>query len=234
MTEILEFTGFPAEGFAFLEELDANNNKAWFEANKQRYIDQVRTPAVALVQALGERLQEKFPGVRYDTSLNGSGSLMCIYRDVRFSKDKTPYKTRVPMMWWEGSGKKNQHSAFGLQITLEDTGLIAGMHGFDKDWLTAYRDAVVDDVLGHELVEIVKTLNATAGYEVGQQHYKKPPRGYTDPQDERSPLLLYNALYTYSPLILRDVVMSAEFVDVCMTHFEAMAPVQQWLVKIQQ
>lgn len=233
MSEILKFTGILADGFTFLNELHKNNDKEWFNANKQRYIDFVQTPAVALVQELGQRLQAKFPDVYYDTRLNGSGSLMRIYRDIRFSKDKTPYKTNIAMLWWEGAGKKTANPAFGLQITPDSAGLMTGMHSFDKTWLTAYWDAVIDGKLGHELVEIVKTIEAAGDmYEVGGQHYKKTPRGYTDPSDARSPLLLYNALYAHVTEIPTDIVMSANFVDLCMTHFEVMSPLQQWLVKI--
>ncbi|MDQ7024328.1 MAG: DUF2461 domain-containing protein [Anaerolineae bacterium] len=233
MSGIFEFTGIPTEGFAFLNELRENNDKEWFTDNKQRYIDFVQTPAVALVQELGQRLQAKFPNVHYDTRLNGSGSLMRIYRDTRFSKDKTPYKTNIAMLWWEGVGKKTANPAFGLQITPDSAGLMTGMHSFDKTWLTAYRDAVLDDKFGHELVEIVQTIDAAGdSYEVGWQHYKKTPRGYTDPADARSPLLLHNALYAHVTEIPQTDVMSAEFVDVCMTHFELMSPIQQWLVKI--
>lgn len=103
MSEIATFTGFPKEGFAFLEELRANNEKAWFTENKQRFVDDVQTPALALVTTLGEGLREHFPNVNYGTQVNGSGSLMRIYRDVRFSKDKTPTKLRL--LWASGKGR---------------------------------------------------------------------------------------------------------------------------------
>lgn len=232
MSEIATFTGFPKEGFAFLEELRANNEKAWFTENKQRFVDDVQTPALALVATLGEGLREHFPNVNYGTQINGSGSLMRIYRDVRFSKDKTPYKTEIAMGFWEGSRKKMVDPSFGLRITPNDAGLMAGIFGFDKAQLAAYRDAVVDDVLGYELLEAVKQVQANGNYSIIGEHYKRVPRGYIAPEDERAPYLLYNGLYTSLESIPRDIVESREFVDIVLEHFVKMSPIQQWLVKM--
>jgi uncharacterized protein (TIGR02453 family) len=232
MDETMIFTGFPAEGFAFLADLRANNEKVWFEENKQRYIDDVQTPALALVATLGAGLQEHFPNVTYGTQVNGSGSLMRIYRDVRFSKDKTPYKTEITMGFWEGSRKKMLNPSFGLRITPEDTSLMAGVFGLDKEQLAAYRDAVVDDRLGWELVEIIQKVQASGDYTINDKHYKKAPRGYTLPEDERAPYLLYNGLYASLESIAPEIVYSGEFVDVVLEHFVNMSPIQQWLVKV--
>ena len=90
--EIMPFEGFPKEGFKFFRDIKANNNREWFQEHKQEYIDYLQDPAVAFVIALGERLKSDFPGISYDTRTNGAGSVMRIYRDIRFSKDKSPYK----------------------------------------------------------------------------------------------------------------------------------------------
>jgi len=230
----MAFGGFPAEGFAFLEDLHANNNKEWFNANKKRYIEHVRTPAIDLVAALGSRLQEKFPDVQFDTRANGSGSLMRINRDIRFSPDKRPYKTNIAMMFWQGAGKKTQNPAFGLKISIaEESGVMAGMFGMDKHQLSAYRDAVIHDKQGWALVDAVKKVQAAgAAYTINGQHYKKGPRGFTIPDDERGQYLLFNALWGSASIVERDVITSAAYIDVCMEHFVALAPIQQWLVSV--
>lgn len=221
--------GFPPEGFRFLEELGANNTKEWFEANKDRYMEQVRTPALALVESIGAGLQEHFPEIRVDTRTNGAGSLMRINRDTRFSKDKTPYKTSIAMMWWQGAGKKTQHPAFGLQITPEDTGLMCGMFTFAKDALNRYRDAVSDEKQGQALLEAVQQVQAAGGYTLEGLHYKRPPRGYDAPSDGREPLLRHNALWVSVSNIPQETVSSAEFVPLCVQHFRTMSPIFEWL-----
>lgn len=223
---------FPEAGLTFLQELSENNNREWFQANKKRYEQELRDPAVELVVAVGTGLQEKFPNVSYDTAVNGSGSLMRIYRDTRFSKDKTPYKTEIAMGFWEGAGKKMQVSSFGLRITANDAGLMAGIFGFSKEQLARYRQAVVSETSGWELVEAVKEVEATGDYEIGGTHYKRPPRGFDMPDDERGQYLLHNALWASYPHIARDIVVSEAFVDTVISHFEKMSPVQQWLSKV--
>ena len=83
------FSGFPAEGLTFLAGLEANNNREWFNDHKDDYIQFVQEPMAAFVAALGPRLQDISPGIEYDTRTNGSGSMMRIYRDTRFSNDDT-------------------------------------------------------------------------------------------------------------------------------------------------
>lgn len=104
--DLQSFSGFPEEGIQFLADLDVNNNRDWFQANKKLFQERLQIPAQQFVAALGVRLLKISAGIRYDTRTNGSGSLMRIYRDTRFSKDKTPYKTNISMAFWEGPGKK--------------------------------------------------------------------------------------------------------------------------------
>lgn len=76
------FSGFPPEGIQFLADLAANNNREWFQDNKNTYEEQLLKPAQLFVLALGERLQEISGAIRYDTATNGTGSLMRIYCQV--------------------------------------------------------------------------------------------------------------------------------------------------------
>jgi uncharacterized protein (TIGR02453 family) len=85
---------FSPQVFAFLRELEENNNRPWFEANKQRYIEVIRQPSKEFIEDFGPRLQAISEHFVADTRTNG-GSPMRPYRDTRFSSDKTPYKTNV-------------------------------------------------------------------------------------------------------------------------------------------
>ncbi len=226
-----EFTGIPPAGLRFLEELAENNNREWFEANKHVYQDELQAPTLSFIVELGERLKTISEGIQYDTRTNGGGSLMRIYRDTRFSKDKTPYKTNITLMFWEGEGKKTEKPGFGLRYDVDGAGLMVGMHGFPKPMLTAYRDAVLDEDLGTELVVAVEQVKQAGDYTIGGEHYKRVPRGL--PADhERADWLRYAGLYTYSPQITVDDLTSPQLVDKCFAHFEKMAPLQRWLVKV--
>jgi uncharacterized protein (TIGR02453 family) len=228
-----KFDGFPAEGLQFLEELSINNNREWFQARKPLYQEQVLEPAQAFVTALGAQLQTISIGIQYDTRTDGRGSIMRIYRDVRFSKDKTPYEPNVRLVFWEGNRKKTECPGFFLRLDGDGVGLYVGLHGFIKPVLTAYRDAVADEAKGAQLDEALVSVRAAGAYEIGGEHYKRVPQGY-DTGHQRADLLRYNGLWAKRSLPDPSQALEPGFVDVCFEQFRNMAPIQQWLVKIDQ
>jgi len=100
--------------FEFLKELDANNNKQWWEANKQRYVEVIREPALDFIVDFGARLRAISPHFTADTRVNG-GSLMRPYRDMRFSNG-VPYKTNVGIQFRHSSGGDVHAPGFYLHI----------------------------------------------------------------------------------------------------------------------
>lgn len=117
---------FSRRTFDFLRELEANNEKPWWEANKDRYIAEVREPALDFIADFGAKLDKLSPHFVADTRLNG-GSLMRPYRDVRFSSDKTPYKTNVGIQFRHASGKDVHAPGFYLHLAPSDCFTGAGM-----------------------------------------------------------------------------------------------------------
>lgn len=227
-----DFPGFPLTTRAFLLELRENNTREWYAANKARYDESVKAPALAWVSAMGTRLQSLDAELVVDLRANGSGALMRAARDTRFSKDKSPYKTNIAMMWWHGPGKKMQHPAFGMQITPDGADLMAGMFHFAKPMLDAYRRAVANDQLGADLELAAKAVEA-AGYPLSGKHYKTVPRGF-DKEHARGEWLRFNSLHSSVSGIDWEVVMSPEFIDICFDHFGQMAPIPHWLARVQE
>ncbi|MDX1534535.1 MAG: DUF2461 domain-containing protein [Thermoplasmata archaeon] len=233
MGEIAPFTGFPAQGLQFLRDLEKNNNREWFQAHKQVYLDQVQTPAQSFVVAMGERLKEISPGLRYDTRTNGPGSMGRIYRDTRFSKDKSPYNTHVWFGFWEGPGKKMESPGFGVGFDTEGWGIHGGHHMFSKPMLETFREAVDDDALGPELEQVMKPLQKDGGYEIGEAKYKRVPRGY-DPDHPRAHWLRYAGLWAYKNFRESEVLEKPEFVDRVFDVAQELAPLHRWMVKVDQ
>lgn len=227
------FSGFPEAGLGFLTALAENNNREWFQEHKSDYLEQVLAPAQDFVFALGERLKDISPGLRYDPATNGTGSILRIYRDVRFSKDKTPYNTHVRMVFWEGTKKKMENPSLFVSVRPEGVGVYAGVHVFSKPLLSAYREAVADDQLGSDLEQAVVSVRGAGGYAVGGQHYKRVPRGY-DAEHPRADLLRHNGLYAHTRIDDPRVIEIPELVDVCFAHLQDMAPLHQWLVRVVQ
>lgn len=230
MSKVEGFQGFPAEGIQFLRDLAQNNHKSWFEAHKATYMRAVQQPAVALVVALGEHLKAAYPPVTYDPRTNG-GSLTRIYRDVRFSADKTPYKTNIAMMFAPEGYKRMEAPGFGLQITPQQVELVAGMFQFSKSQLEAYRAAILDAGQVQALLDAVDQVQAAGDYPLGGKELKRVPRGF-DAGHPHADWLKYKGLHVFAPPIPLEIAYTPGLVDAVMDHFTRMAPVQQWLMRI--
>ena len=222
------FEGFPEAGLEFLEGLAANNNRDWFEAHRDEYAASLLGPAQLFVAALGERMLTFAAGLTYDTGTSGSGSILRIYRDIRFSKDKRPYHTHLRIVFWEGPWKKMENPSFFIGVTPDHAGLYSGVHAFNKPQLAAYRNAVDDEARGVQLSEAISQVRAARGYEIGGEHYKRVPRGY-DPEHENACLLLHNGLYAGMEAGIPTEMHSADFLDYCLFRMKDMAPLHEWL-----
>jgi len=230
MTTAGEFRGFPQQGLDFLADLALNNDRDWFSARKQVFQEAVQKPSQEFVVALGERLRQISPGIGYDTRLVG-GSIMRIYRDIRFSKDKTPYHTKVRLVFWEAPSRKEMRSGFHVRIDPGGAGIFAGVWQFERVVLAAYRDAVVDEAMGADLVEAIAAVRDAGGYTVGGEHYKQVPSGY-DPEHPRADLLRYNGLYAHTSVDDPGLLTRPHLVDVCFEQCQAMSPIHHWLVSL--
>ena len=208
---------------AFLRDLAANNYKEWFTGNKDRY-----EAAKANVEAFRDSLWHAMNQVDVLEGIK----IFRIYRDVRFSKDKSPYKNWIGIVFWEGQGKKTDNSSFYFGISGSGAGIHAGMYGFEPAMLAAYRAAVDDEVQGSALAEIVAGLQ-TAVYPLHGDQYKQTPRGFAK-DHPRADLLRYKGLYASAPQLDPDIVASSELVDVCFAHCQKMAPLQQWLARVKR
>jgi uncharacterized protein (TIGR02453 family) len=168
------FTGFPIKTLQFFTDLANNNNKTWFDTHKPDYESYVLGPARDFVIALGERLRELSPNVVADPRVNKS--IFKVFRDVRFSMNKTPYKTNLAL-WFpvcEG-GAKFDKPGYYFQLGRNSLMLGVGIHHFSKELLKGYRDSVVDPVLGPQLAGSLALL-IEKGYGVGEKTYKRIPR----------------------------------------------------------
>jgi uncharacterized protein (TIGR02453 family) len=231
MNQTPAFPGFPPEALHFLRELAANNNREWFQAHKDDYLQYVLEPAQHYTLALGERLREISAGITYDTRTNGSGSILRIYRDTRFSKDKTPYNTHLRVVFWEGARKKMENPSFFVRMDPAGVGLYTGLHRFPKPVLAAYRDAVVDPELGADLSDALAAVRAAGDYTVGGEHYKRVPRGY-DADHPRADLLRHDGLYAHATVAGPEVITTPSLVDACFEHLRNLAPLHLWLVRL--
>jgi uncharacterized protein (TIGR02453 family) len=219
------FEGFSKETVRFLAGLSRNNDKSWFEDHRDDYEAHFVTPAKAFVEAIGPRLERIESSIQAVPKVNGS--IMRINRDIRFSKDKAPYKDHLDLWFWSGTKKGWDASGFFFRLTPARLMLGAGMHGFVPPVLARYRKAVVDDRRGGALAKVVAKLR-DAGFDVGGQTYKKPPRGI-DEGHPRASLLKHSALYVGSEGKHPKELGSARLIDYVAKRYAAMAPLHEWL-----
>ncbi len=164
--------------FRFLKELKENNDRDWFEENRSRYEADLKEPAQKLILAVGERLGGVSPELRADPRGNG-GSLFRIYRDVRFSKDKSPYKTSVGIQFRHSRGKDAHAPGLYLHIEPGESFFGFGAWRPAPPALAAIRTHMVYDPAGWK-----KATGSAAfkkAFELHGESLKRIPRGF-DPE----------------------------------------------------
>ncbi len=166
---------FDEATLTFLSDLSANNNRAWFEANKPRYEARVREPALDFIEAMGPRLTAFAPRFRADTRRLG-GSLMRVYRDTRFARDKTPYKTNIGIQFRHALGKDVHAPGFYVHISRDECFLAVGCWRPEADALARIRARIAEQP---ELWFAVRDDPAfTERWVASGERLMRPPRGY--------------------------------------------------------
>ncbi len=204
------FAGIPADAVAFYRELAGNNTKAWWAANKGRYDDHVREP---LAQLLDELEDEFGPGAPYRP-----------HRDIRFSKDKTPYKDHQGALVQAAAG-------IGWYVQVNATGLLtgAGYLAQGADQVERFRAAVDDDRTGMTVQAIIDGL-VGAGWRVEGDTLKTRPRGVA-PDHPRLDLLRHRNV-----IVLRDYgqpqwLATPEVADRVRADWRAVRPFVEWVAE---
>ncbi len=205
---------FGQDLFRFLEELKANNNREWFQANKDRYVHDVKEPAQAFIADFAPHLAKVSPHFRSDPRPVG-GSLFRIYRDVRFSKDKSPYKTHAGLHFRHSAGK----SAYtpGFYLHLEPRGCFAGVGLWHPDGptLKKIRERVTQQPKAWR--KAVEDTAFARSFTVEGDRLKRPPKGF-DPDHELIEVLKFKDFTGISKLTQKQVISKGfieEFARLC-------------------
>ncbi len=173
--------GYWTKTQAFLQQLRANNTKEWFEANKAAYDTSWRAPAFALVEAVADEMAALSPALKAEARINGS--VRRINRDVRFSKDKTPYSARLHLVFWAGS-HPNRSAGMHLVIHPDGYGFGAGAFGLNPDQLAVTRARIMRQEERGTLLQAVAQAQAI-GCAFDAPDLKRLPKGHeADPEWE--------------------------------------------------
>ena len=162
------------ELFTFLEDLRDNNERAWFESNRARYERDVREPLLEFTAALQEPLAAISPSILAIPKKQG-GSLFRIHRDIRFSKDKSPYKTWAALQFRHEAAKNVHAPGFYLHFEPGNVLAAAGIWRPARPELDAVRQAMDEDPDGWTGV---RGAVEAGGWKFGGESLKRVPRGY--------------------------------------------------------
>lgn len=227
MAELDDFAGFGPDAMAFLDGLAADNSKAYFDAHRSTYGEQVAVPLKQLVVAVGNRLAASVaPDIRYAPKVGGS--LFRINRDLRFSKDKTPYNTHLDAVWWTGESAKTS-AGFIMRITPNTVLTGVGIYAMDGARLDRYRDAVVGSA-GEELDAIVTSLRRSVrGATMSDASRQRVPKGY-DPEHPRADYLRRDGFHVSADVKTPASITTARFAPWATDRLAKFSALHRWLV----
>jgi uncharacterized protein (TIGR02453 family) len=169
------FKGFSPSLIGFLSELAENNNREWFMANKPRYESEVLAPALDFIAAMEEPLAKIAPHFVAIPRRMG-GSLMRVYRDTRFSRNKTPYKTNVGIQFRHELGKDAHAPGFYFHIDPDSIFVGAGSWRPASDALFNIRTLIAEQP--KKWLEARNARSFRKHYRLGGDSLKRPPRGF--------------------------------------------------------
>jgi uncharacterized protein (TIGR02453 family) len=204
----MTFDGFPEAALDFYDDLELDNTKSFWQAHKAVYDEAVAAP----MKALTATLEPEF----------GAAKIFRPYRDVRFARDKSPYKTHQGAYVPTGpsTGYYVQVSAAGVMVG-------AGFYEASSTRLASIREAMADDAHGAELVGILDELSAD-GWTIGGDTLKTAPRGY-DVSHARIELLRHKSLTVGREYGFDPVIHSPELVDRVRADWRAATPFLDWV-----
>jgi uncharacterized protein (TIGR02453 family) len=221
------FAGFVDSSAKFFKALARHNERDWFLAHKAEFEEGWNAPTKLLLAEVKDAIDAAYP--RCDLA---EPKVFRIFRDVRFSKDKSPYKTHIGgYLPVRRSGKKATDLPMALYFHVghDETFAAAGHYMMEPDSLARFRAALIDDARGKELEKILTSL-AKKGYEHhSHEPLKRVPRGF-DPEHPRAELLKLRGLTVGFPDLPRDLLTSPKLVKWIGDCCKKTAPLVEWLV----
>ena len=215
---------FTEATFAFLDELTENNNRAWFEEQRQRYEDVVRTPALQFIAAMATPLQRIAPHFRAVPAKVG-GSLLRIHRDTRFAKDKTPYKTNVGIQFRHDLGKDIHAPSFYVHVAPDGCFLGAGSWHPESDALLKIRQLIA--AKPERWLALLAEPGFVRRWSLSGEVLTRVPRGFAADHPAAADLKRKDFI-AMDPLSYDDVIGS-NLVQRTTQAFESAVPLMQFL-----
>ncbi|MBO6573619.1 MAG: DUF2461 domain-containing protein [Balneola sp.] len=207
---------------SFFEELEKNNHKEWFDEHRKDYENHVRKPFIELIEALIPALLE----IESDLHTDAKKTLFRINRDIRFSKDKTPYNTLMKASL-SSEGKKSEVPGFYVGIGAEHVHVGGGLYQLSKDRLTKSRDLIASHK--KEFISIINDPEFKSNFgELQGERNKRLDKKYADLEDEL-PYIANKQFYAMAKFNTSSFVKDNNQVEALMKYFRAIQPLHAFL-----
>jgi uncharacterized protein (TIGR02453 family) len=216
------FPGFSKDALSFLRALKRNNRRDWFQPRKEKYEALIKAPMLEFVACVNEELACFAPA--YVTP--PEKAVYRIYRDTRFSPDKTPYKTHIAAIFPHYRAVKREGAVFYLHFTATELLAFAGVYSPDRDELLAYRTLLRDNHEEFEAILHNKSLRKTVGDLQGEQ-LTRMPKGF--PVDHLAEALLRKKQWYLESTLDIGLLTTPRVVPELAKRFALMAPMVEFM-----
>ncbi|MDT8376999.1 MAG: DUF2461 domain-containing protein [Mariprofundaceae bacterium] len=217
---------FSENTFSFLKELAANNNRGWFNDNKERYESVVREPALAFIRAMAPELARFAPHfVAIDRKMGGS--LMRVHRDIRYSRNKMPYKTNIGIQFRHELGKDVHAPGFYFHIEAHEVFVGAGIWHPDSETLKKIRTYI--DAHPTRWQDGRDNAGFAKAYALAGDSLQRAPKGYA-PEHPMIEDLKRKDFIGIAPL-MPELLLQDDLVGLISSYFETATPFMQQLCR---
>lgn len=224
------FTGFPVECFGFLDGLKRHNERSWFERHRAEFEQFVLEPSRTFVVRFGSALRARYPALVFDPAVNGTGSMFRLARDIRFSRDKSPYKTNLGFRFWlSEKARAKRHVGIYVNVATGGVEVYGGAHGLDPTKTRAFRNGLKTAKQGAQFQSIIDEL-LCQGYRLHGECLARAPREFPAEHPQAN-LARYKDLMAISPIIDRTAASQPALIDACVRSAAALKPLNDWFVK---
>jgi uncharacterized protein (TIGR02453 family) len=219
----MAFEGFPQSGLTFLRDLGGHNDRDWFEAHRAVWDEEIIPAMLAWCEELAERLRDVMPKLVFVPRVGGS--LYRLNRDIRFSRDKSPYKTHVAALLWEG-GEKHDAPGVYLHVSPDEVIFGGGLYVFEEGRLDRYRKLLHGDAA--ERLERALARAKKSGLKPDGEKLQRAPRGF-DPEGVYAELAKFKGLVVGKTVKPAGWLHTRQALDRSEAMARAYAPLHSWL-----
>jgi len=213
---------FTKDFLKFIKDLNKNNNRDWFNANKSRYIEHVKEPFEAFVQVMIDEMQK----LDRNVLITPKDAIFRIYRDTRFSKDKTPYKTHISAIVSRGGRKNKSSPGIYIQFSAEDARIYSGAYELDKNALQNVREGITSNLKEFNSLINDRKFKNKFGEILGEKN-KRIPKEFQEIA-EVQPLIANKQFYFFAKFD-PEIVLDPKLTKIMIDHYKIAQPLGNFL-----